>query len=398
MNRLQELTRKHWILIAAAVFFFAVGLFFGSSFNSNLTSAENNPFTSSRVNLLISGYDTDHHGISRTDAMMVVSIDPEKEDMSIVSVPRDSRVNIPDRGINKANSAYAFGGIDLTIETLESLLKIPIDYYVNLDFQGFVSVVDAIGGVEIEIEQRMEYQDEAGNLHINFEPGKKTLDGEEALEYVRFREPARGDIGRINRQQKFVRAVLQRVSRPGIVFDTPEILNEGLNSIYTDMDITEAISLSRIIMNLELDEVETLKLPGRPEYIDGVSYWVIDEAEKNELIEDHFRCEDQRENQNIDLHILNGTGTPGLAGDVAREMEKFGFNINSIGNSDSFDHTDTEVFFTDEADRDTAREIAEYLQGKPVILSSDAEDADYPAGEGQIIIILGKNSLESDKI
>ncbi len=398
MNRLQELSRKHWILIAAAVLFFAVGLFLGSLFNSNLTSAENNPFTSSRVNLLISGYDTDHHGISRTDAMMVVSIDPEKEDMSLVSVPRDSRVNIPDRGINKANSAYAFGGIDLTIETLESLLKIPIDYYVNLDFQGFVNVIDAIGGVEIEIEQRMEYQDEAGNLHINFEPGEKTLDGEEALEYVRFREPVRGDIGRIKRQQKFVRAVLQRLSRPGIIFDTPEILNEGLNSIYTDLDITEAISLSRVIMDIELDEVETLKLPGRPEYIDGVSYWLIDEAEKNELIDDYFRCEDQKRNQNIDLHILNGTGASGLAGDVAREMEKFGFNINSIGNADSFDYEDTEVLFTDEADGDTAREIAEYLQGKPIILSSDAEDADYPTGEGQIIIILGEDSFESDKI
>lgn len=371
---IDSLSRKEKIWAVIFFVLLILGIFLNSSFVNEFTAWQNNPFSSSRVNILLTGYDIDHHNISRTDTIMIASLDTSTRDFNIVSIPRDSKVEIPGRNRGRINSAYAYGGIDLTIETIENFLHIPIDYYINLDFQGFINIVDAMDGVELEIEDRMYYVDEAGDLFIDFSPGKKELDGEEALKYVRYRDPIRADIGRINRQQKFIKAALEQLLQPGMVTKMPEIVSESLDSVYTDINFSDIIPFGTLIMNVEVEEINTVKLPGAPETINGASYWIVDEEEKFRIVDKYLRGEKQRRYTEIDLNIYNGSGEAGAAGGIAEKLARYGFNIREVTNADNFDYKTTEVVYFQEKNEDIARRIGQYLEEAEVIFTEEKSD------------------------
>jgi len=360
---IDRLSRNEKIFLAVFALFALVVIFLNSSFVTEFSAWQESPFSSSRVNILLTGYDIDHDNISRTDTIMIVSFDTSTGDFNILSVPRDTRVEISGRGMNRVNSAYAFGGIDLTIETLEDFLQIPIDYYVNIDFQGFIDIVDAMGGVELEVEERMQYVDDAGDLYIDIPQGEQLLDGEKALDFVRYRDARMGDIGRVQRQQKFISAAISQLMHPSSLTDMPEIVSTGLNAVYTDIDHFDALPFLRVVSALEFDEIETAKLPGSPEYIGGASYWIVDEEEKVEIVDEFLRGEKQRRYTDIELNIYNGSGQAGAAGDVASKLSRYGFQIGSITNADSFDYERTEVVYSGQDKEDIALRIRQYLDG-----------------------------------
>ncbi|MBQ5860328.1 MAG: LCP family protein, partial [Selenomonadales bacterium] len=162
------------------------------------------------VNVLVLGVDIREGDIGRSDTIFVMSLNREKNVATMLSIPRDSYVPIPGRGWDKINHAYAYGKGKLTRRTVENLLNIEIDYLVEVDRKGVEKMIDAIGGVEIDVEKRMYYEDpwdDDGGLVIDLEPGLQTLDGEEAVQYVRYRDKE-GDIGRARRQQKFLAAAM----------------------------------------------------------------------------------------------------------------------------------------------------------------------------------------------
>ncbi len=360
---IDRVSRKEKIFLAVFALFALIVIFMNSSFVTEFSAWQDNPFSSSRVNILLTGYDIDHHNISRTDTIMIVSFDTSTGDFNILSVPRDTRVEIPGRGKNRVNAAYAFGGIDLTIETLENFLQVPIDYYVNLDFQGFIDIVDAMGGVELEVEQRMWYTDEAGGLRIDISPGEQVLDGEKALDYVRYRHTPRGDIDRVQRQQKFISAAIRQLMHPSRLTDMPEIISTSLDSVYTDIDYSDALPFLRVVAALDFEEIETAKLPGFPEDINGASYWIAAEEEKDEIVDELLRGEKQRRYNDVELNIYNGNGEAGAAGSAASRLSRYGFKIGSIDNADSFDYERTEIVYFDGDKGDIARRIRQYLDG-----------------------------------
>lgn len=162
-----------------------------------------------KFNILLMGEDN-VDGSRRSDTILFITVDIDDKNIRVLSLPRDTRVMIPGHGTQKLNHAFAYGGQDLMRATVTNYLGEPILYYMIVDYDSFPAFVDMLGGVEIDVPKRMRYVDRAGGLDINIQPGLQTLDGKTALHFVRFRKDALGDIGRIQRQQQFLKAMLKR--------------------------------------------------------------------------------------------------------------------------------------------------------------------------------------------
>ena len=229
-------------------------------------------------NLMIMGVDKRSGDVGRSDTLMVAMVDPGKDKLSLLSVPRDTLVSIPGHGWDKINHAYAYGGHQLSQKTLENFLGLQISHYILVDFQGFVKLVDAIGGVDIDVEKDMQYTDpydgETG-LVISLHAGRQHLDGTTAIQYVRYRDEE-GDIGRVKRQQKFMKAVFQKLSATNLLTRAPEIARTLYQSIDTDLSVTDLASLLvTFAKNVSgTSQLETAMVQGSPAYIDDISYWI----------------------------------------------------------------------------------------------------------------------------
>lgn len=231
-----------------------------------------------KINILVLGVDERDDDVGRSDTTFVVTIDPNAKRVTMLSIPRDSRVKIPGHGWDKINHAYAYGGIKLSKATVEGLLGIPIDYTVKVNFNGFVRMIDAIGGVTIDIDKPMKYADpydDNGGLYINLHPGVQKLNGKTAIEYVRYRDEE-GDIGRVARQQKFLKALLQEFVKPQLITRLPELIKEFSSAVQTDMPISEMVKLVPAMSDAAKTGLITEWVTGTPIWIQDVSYWQPD--------------------------------------------------------------------------------------------------------------------------
>jgi polyisoprenyl-teichoic acid--peptidoglycan teichoic acid transferase len=235
-----------------------------------------------KVNILVLGVDERQNDIGRSNVTCVVTVDPDTKSASLLWVPRDSRVKIPDNGWDKIGHAYAYGGPKLSEQTVSDLLGIPIDYYIEINMDGFKKVIDALGGVDINVDKRMYYYDpyDAGEVDnnglIDLKPGMQHMDGNIALEYVRFRHDEMGDIGRIERQQKFVKALLSDVATPSVITKIPNVLKEANATFKTDIPLSEMLKLTTQMNDAYKQGLKTDMVSGTPVYIDDISYWLPD--------------------------------------------------------------------------------------------------------------------------
>jgi len=265
------------IVVGLLIFSLAAGasyLYFGGNLNKakrtmGLTGMPN------KINILVLGVDERADDGGRSDTMMVFTVDTKTDQVNLLSVPRDTRVKIPGHGWDKINHAYAEGKYKLSMQAVEDLLGISFDYYVVINFSGFCKIVDAIGGVDINVEKRMFYQDPYDNLTIDLYPGQQHMDGKTAIQYARYRD-GEGDIGRIARQQKFVKAVLKAVTSPGIIPRIPAMLKEIGAAVQTNMTTAEMANFAKLLNNAQKVGLTAEMVPGTPAYIDDVSYWLPD--------------------------------------------------------------------------------------------------------------------------
>ena len=238
------------------------------------------------INLLLVGIDAASEDGIRTDTLMVLNIDIRELKINLLSIPRDTMIDLPGQeGYDKINDAYSQAGIDLTKQVIEEKIGICIDYYLEVNYDGFVGVVETLGGVELEVEERMDYVDKAGGLNIDLEPGIQTLNGEEALDYARFRDRYTGDIGRIKRQQKLIQAGMEQFLVLETASKVPDLIGQAKEHLKTDLGFFKSLGLGFRLQNLDLDRVETALLPGEADYIDGVSYWVPDWSQVKEVVD-----------------------------------------------------------------------------------------------------------------
>jgi LCP family protein required for cell wall assembly len=215
-------------------------------------------------------------GAARSDTLLLVRVSlPPQPRVVALSLPRDTRVHIPGkRGWRKLNAAFALGGLDLTRQTLAETFGVAPDYHVVLYSEGLAAVVDALGGVPVEVPRRMDYDDRAQDLHIHLQPGLQTLNGDQAVGFVRFRSDGRGDLGRIERQQVFVRALVKHVLRPRTLLRLGPLWRAARRAVETDLKPWQLLGLGYSLRKLPPEGLRTKMLPGRSQYIGGVSYYV----------------------------------------------------------------------------------------------------------------------------
>lgn len=234
-----------------------------------------------KTTILVMGVDVREDDVGRSDTLMIATVDPKLDRASLLSVPRDTRVRITGYGYDKINAAYAFGGEPLSEKTVENLLGIDIDHYVIINTKSFVKIIDALGGLDIDVEKRMYYEDpwdDDGGLIIDLYPGMQHMDGETAVTYVRYRDEE-GDIGRIHRQQKFMEACLDKIISPDIVTRIPAVVREITEAIDTDMTFRQLLEIAGALKAAQSNGLQTDMVPGYPLYIDGISYWIPDVEE-----------------------------------------------------------------------------------------------------------------------
>ena len=236
--------------------------------------------------IMIMGVDSREDDVGRSDTLMIAAVDPKRNQASLLSVPRDTRVKIPGHSWDKINAAYAYGsaksgilgGEKLAQRTVEDFLGVNIDHYVVIDTHAFQKIIDAIGGIDIDVEKRMYYEDpwdDDGGLVIDLKPGMQHMNGKTAVTYVRYRDEE-GDIGRIKRQQKFMKACMDKVTSPAIIPKLPTVIKEVIGSVKTDLSFRQLLEFAGTLKEAQKNGLKTEMVPGRPLYISGVSYWIPD--------------------------------------------------------------------------------------------------------------------------
>ena len=238
------------------------------------------------VHVMILGVDQRADDVGRSDTLMVATIDTDTGKGALLSVPRDTRLAIEGHGYDKANHAYAFGGHELSQKSVEQLLGVPMDHYIIINTRAFERIIDAIDGVDLNVEKRMHYEDpwdDNGGLVIDLYPGEQHLDGKKAIQYVRYRD-GEGDIGRIGRQQKFMKAVLAKVISPDILPRLPELIKEVAGAVKTDMSLTEMIDFAQKLKAIHDAGLAADMVPGTPAYYEDISYWIPDIVATREML------------------------------------------------------------------------------------------------------------------
>lgn len=231
-----------------------------------------------KKNIIVLGVDerAEEYDAGRSDTLFVVMFDSKTKSASLLSVPRDTRVRIKKHGWDKINHAYSYGGRELTQATTEELLGIKINNYVMVDFKGFTGLVDAIGGVDINVEKDMYYKDTWDGFTVDLKKGMQHMDGETAIQYVRYRDED-GDIGRIRRQQHFMMAVYDKISSAEMLLHVPGLAKQLTSMVKTDLPIGDMIDLGRVLHSMVREKgLAMATVPGEPRYIEGISYWLPD--------------------------------------------------------------------------------------------------------------------------
>jgi LCP family protein required for cell wall assembly len=241
---------------------------------------------------------------TRTDTMMLCKVDKSTGDISILSIPRDTKARIRGRKYEeKINHAHAYGGPDLSVKAVKDLLGVDLEYYVKVDYNIVKEFVDLIGGVEIDVPMDMKYSDPVADppLYIDLRKGYQTLDGDKALQFLRFRKGyADQDLGRIRAQQEFIKAAAEKALRPSNIVNIPQMIKSYYDNVDTNipLDVIMKFAMKAKIFSTETMQASTL--PGDTKYISGVSYFIPDEEETGKLVKSLFteyRAVENTENQ-----------------------------------------------------------------------------------------------------
>tara|TARA_Y100000389_G_C17435764_1_gene505406 strand:+ start:274 stop:1503 length:1230 start_codon:yes stop_codon:yes gene_type:complete len=329
------------------------------------------------TNILVFGIDSNHYS-QRSDSIMLVHVDPIRKRTGVISIPRDTRVQIPTVGISKINHAYARGGTALLKKTLSNFLNIPIHHHIQVDSTQLAELIDRIGGIEITVANDLSYSDLAGELDISITQGNQVLMGHDAVSYLRFRQDAKGDIGRIERQQTFVRAAIRQFLKPAQLLRVPSLISQLGDAVSTDLPLS---SMTRLAMHFltvaKTKSIETAVMPGAVVLVDGISYWRPDFAAIDHMIEQTlfgFKDSDLNvaaipnrrtltvkemsrvyQNQivndtdalnpkglaNLRIEILNGNGLAGSAAAISNRLNAYRVYVASMDNAAHFNYPAT---------------------------------------------------------
>lgn len=296
------------------------------------------------VNILLMGVDrvpeaeTDSGQIfaGRTDTLLLARVDPDQGTANLLSIPRDTQVDIPGEGIAKINHANVAGGPELVATTIqENLGPVAIDRYVRVSTGALRELVDLVGGVEVYVPQRMVYEDRSQDLHIDLQQGWQTLNGSQAEQFARFRADGQGDIGRVQRQQMLLKALRERLTSPAVIPRLPQIVRVMMRYVDTNLSLEEILALAHFSLELAPEDLHMVMLPGRfstpNEYV--ASYWLMDSDASRRVMNEFFDLDmvallsnqEARDLTGLPIAIQNASEDADAARTVARRLRRQGF-------------------------------------------------------------------------
>lgn len=226
-----------------------------------------------------------------SDTMLLLRFDPRDNKLTLLSIPRDTRANVPGLGLVKMNEANLEGGPALAAQTTSDLLNgVGIDRYVRVNIQAIEKLIDALGGVEVYVPQDMKYQDDSQHLYINLKQGQQRLNGDQALQFLRFRYDSKGDIGRVQRQQVLMRAFIEQALTPRTLARLPKVLSIVRSHLDTNLSVEELFALVNFASRTQRSDVQMVMLPGQfssPDDYDA-SYWLPHQDEIDRIAKNYF--------------------------------------------------------------------------------------------------------------
>lgn len=375
-----------------------------------------------RINILLLGMGgKGHDGPYLTDTIILASIKPSTNKVSLVSIPRDLLVEIPGYGWWKINNANAFGeqtdptnGGALVKKVLSETLDMPIHYYVRIDFAGFEKFIDELGGLKVHVDNAFtDYQfptDDYKYQVVSFEEGWQTMDGETALNFARSRHGNNGegsDFARSKRQQKILQAVKERVLSYNLMLNPRKIqkLTSNLaNHLKTDFEFWEVLKLAKTAKNLDTQNIVSYPIDDSPE---GVLYaTIVNDAyvlkPKGDsfshiayIVKNIFNTAqiEKTENETVKIEIRNGTTISGLASRNSTELKFKGYKITKIGNAPIQNYEDTIIYqLTAKSLDEKVKELENLYQTKIVNSDYPSWVTDFASPDTDFFIILGQNA------
>jgi LCP family protein required for cell wall assembly len=308
------------------------------------------------VNILLIGSDR-RLGIKgdkgRSDTMLLVRLDPQAGTISMLSVPRDLWVHIPGYGMERVNVAYTLGGPAKTVAMFKELTGLPINHFVDINFVGFINIVDYLGGVYIDVDRRYYNPPGTGWAAIDLQPGYQRLNGHQALGFVRFRHDATGDFNRMIRQQVFLHEVERQTKRWSNITKLPQIISAVAKNTISDMSsLGTLMSMGRTVLGLNTSRVYQSHIEAPSVMIGGKSVLQASAQDIQRAVDDFLDPKEAPVRAKADrlpkggftVRVLNGSGKSGLADTVAQELRQQGFNAVVAGNADRFTYTKSIVY------------------------------------------------------
>jgi polyisoprenyl-teichoic acid--peptidoglycan teichoic acid transferase len=372
-----------------------------------------------RVTVLLLGIDQrcDEEGPTRTDSIMLLTVDPLGLSGAALSVPRDLWVEIPGFGVDRVNQAhylgevydYPGGGPALAVDTIEGAIGIKVNYYVTVNFDAFVKLIDLIGGIEVDVQEEIEdplYPDHCyGYDPFYLAAGKQQLDGYLALKYARTRVTFGGDVDRAARQQEVALAVREKVVRinmvPQLIARAPELWYTLQDNVQTDLSLDEAIQLGLLVQDIPRSSIRSAVIDYNYVYNETTPSGQLVlvpireniRALRHELFSPPAIPTPVIENlaemvakENARVAIYNGTAVFGLAGATETYLHTYNVNVTEIGNADSSAYRSTQIIDYS-SNRNTALYLAQLLRVPPLNISNGTN----PEGAYDLLVILGND-------
>ena len=366
-----------------------------------LGSSSNDP--DKPVNILLIGSDKRYEGkqdSGRSDTLMVMRLDFDKKRAYLLSIPRDTRVQIPGLGTDKINAAYSYGGPKLSIKTVENFTGMDLNHYIEVDFRGFKKMVDTLGGIEVDVKETIRNRQRGYTMYIP--KGKQVMDGELALNYVRYRH-GDNDFKRAERQQNFLRSLADNAFRISSLWKIPRLIGILSRNVETDFSVRQLTRLAGFTRKLKERDIQTITVPGKSGMRDGVSYVFPDEDGLEAVVEaiekgrSLSRLKSDLESgkisaskEVINVTILNGTMKSGLAGSAKKEISSSGIKVVSIGNATNPDYDRTEIHVSED-NREMALKVRkELMKSSKIVEGSNNQKSD-------VLIILGSDYIDQVK-
>jgi polyisoprenyl-teichoic acid--peptidoglycan teichoic acid transferase len=331
-----------------------------------------------------------------TDTMLLVRFDPQSKKLSVLSIPRDTRTYVEGRGEVKINEANYYGGPASSAKSVSGLLGgVGIDRYVTLNIHGIKSLVDALGGITINVPKDMKYTDQTQHLYIDLKAGKQRLNGEQIIQYLLYRHDDLGDIGRVQRQQTLMRAFVEQEVNIGLLSRLPKILSVIQSHIDTNLSIEELVALAGFATQTDRSSVQMLMVPGK--FSDNkdykASYWLPDYSEIETLVAEHFDFgQNTWKIENADatflkLAIQDSTGDRSAVADFVKTLTQAGYRNVQVykGWAEPIDVT---TIVAQDGDIKSAQAIRQSLGFGDVVVESTG------SLQSDVTIRLGKDWLQ----